>query len=119
MKKSKAVGVSSTPGFTKAMQEIYLDGKLKLLDCPGVIFATDDEKTLVLRNIIKVTDVQDPVNAVDGILEKVNKDELLVMYEIADFGNNIEFLTNLALRRGKLGKVKDNKLCVNNLGRSS
>jgi ribosome biogenesis GTPase A len=36
------------------MQEVYLDGKVKLLDCPGVIFSTDDEKTLVLRNIIKV-----------------------------------------------------------------
>ena len=54
LKKSKAAGVSSTPGFTKNMQEIYLDSKVKLLDCPGVVFSTEDEKLLALRNIIKV-----------------------------------------------------------------
>lgn len=104
LKKSKAVGVSSTPGFTKAMQEVYLDGKVKLLDCPGVIFSTDDEKTLVLRNIIKVSEIKDPISPIEGILERVNKNQLLIQYEIGDFNTVVEFLTNLALRRGKLIK---------------
>jgi Predicted GTPases len=93
------------PGFTKSMQEVFLDSKVKLLDCPGVIFSHDDEKTLVLRNIIKVSDIQDPFGPIEGILERVNKSQLLVQYEIADFGNATEFLTNLALRRGRLIKV--------------
>lgn len=54
MKKSKAVGVSSVPGFTKNLQEISLDKKVKLIDCPGVIFSNEGEKSSVLRNIIKV-----------------------------------------------------------------
>lgn len=54
LKKSKAVGVSSTPGFTKNMQEIQIDKKVTLLDCPGIIFSEEGEKSLVLRNIIKV-----------------------------------------------------------------
>lgn len=104
LKKSKAVGVSSTPGFTKSMQEVFLDSKVKLLDCPGVIFSTDDEKTLVLRNIIKVSDIKDPIGAIDGILDRVNKNQLLIQYEIGDFNTVTEFLTSLALRRGKLIK---------------
>ena len=54
LKKSKAAGVSSTPGFTKNMQEIQIDKKVTLLDCPGIIFSEEGEKSLVLRNIIKV-----------------------------------------------------------------
>jgi nuclear GTP-binding protein len=104
LKKSKVVGVSSTPGYTKAMQEIYLDRKVKLLDCPGIIFANDDEKTLVLRNIIKISDIKDAISPIDGILGKVNKNQLLLQYEIANFETPIEFLTNLALRRGRLVK---------------
>ena len=54
MKRSKSVGVSSVPGYTKMMQEISLDKKVKLLDCPGIVFSGDDEVQMVLRNIIKV-----------------------------------------------------------------
>lgn len=35
LKRSKAVGVSSMPGFTRTMQEVALDAKVSLLDCPG------------------------------------------------------------------------------------
>ncbi len=87
------------------MQEVFIDSKVKLLDCPGVIFANADEKTLVLKNIIKVGDVKDPVGPMEDILARVNKSQLLIQYEIADFSTTVEFLTNIAFRRGKLGKV--------------
>jgi len=86
------------------MQEIYLDSKVKLLDSPGVIFANADERTLVLRNIIKLSDIKDPISPIEDILQKVNKSQLLIQYEIADFSTVTEFLTNIAFRRGKLGK---------------
>jgi len=105
LKRSKAVSVSSVPGHTKSMQEVFIDSKVKLLDCPGVIFANADEKTLVLKNIIKVGDVKDPVGPMEDILARVNKSQLLIQYEIADFSTTVEFLTNIAFRRGKLGKV--------------
>merc|ERR1712137_795112 len=44
LNRSKVVGVGSAPGFTKVMQEVHLDKKVKLLDCPGIVFATGDEK---------------------------------------------------------------------------
>ncbi|KAJ2681888.1 nuclear GTP-binding protein nug1, partial [Coemansia spiralis] len=40
LKRSRVCGVGSTPGFTKFVQEIHLDSKLKLLDCPGIVFNT-------------------------------------------------------------------------------
>jgi len=104
LKKSRAVGVSSTPGFTKNLQEIYLDRKVKLLDCPGVIFSKDDEKLLVLRNIIKVEDIKDRIAPIDEILKRVEHNKLLCHYQIAEFSSVTEFLTNLAIRRGKLQK---------------
>jgi nuclear GTP-binding protein len=105
LKKSKATGVSSTPGFTKHLQEVYLDSKVRLLDCPGVVFSTDDEKLLVLRNIIKIDDIVDPIAPIDEILKRIEHNQLLIRYQIADFSNATEFLTNLALRRGKLQKA--------------
>jgi len=104
LKRSKAVSVSSIPGHTKSMQEVYIDSKVKLLDCPGVIFSNADERTLVLRNIIKVSDIKDPISPIEDILQRVNKSQLLIQYEIADFANTTEFLTNVAFRRGKLIK---------------
>eukprot|EP00825_Cyclidium_porcatum_P051564 TRINITY_DN9532_c0_g1_i3.p2 TRINITY_DN9532_c0_g1~~TRINITY_DN9532_c0_g1_i3.p2 ORF type:complete len:145 (-),score=28.10 TRINITY_DN9532_c0_g1_i3:194-628(-) len=50
LKRSKACGVSSQPGFTKHLQEIQIDNQVKVLDCPGVIFDDDNKKdTTVLR----------------------------------------------------------------------
>ena len=45
------------------VQEIQLDAKVKLLDCPGVIF--DDEtrpnsSSLLLRNVVRVESMDEP-----------------------------------------------------------
>merc|ERR1711902_366065 len=39
LKRSRACGVGATPGVTKSMQEVQLDKKVKLLDCPGLVMA--------------------------------------------------------------------------------
>ena len=61
LKRSRAVGVSSTPGHTKVLQEVQLDSKVKLIDSPGVIFdeARDTDgnvtaESLLLRNCIRL-----------------------------------------------------------------
>ena len=52
--RSKAVGVSSTPGFTKVSQEIVLDKNIRLLDSPGIVFADGDTASTALRNCVNV-----------------------------------------------------------------
>jgi len=70
---------------------------VKLLDCPGVVFSKDDEKFLALKNIIKVEDILDPIAPIEEILKKVDYNELLIKYKIAEFNNTTVFLTNVAL----------------------
>lgn len=48
--------------------------------------------------------MKDPIGPIEDILKKVNKSQLLIQYEIADFSTATEFLINVAMRRGKLGK---------------
>lgn len=47
--------VGNTPGVTKAVQEVVLDKHIKLLDSPGVVFASaENDAAAALRNAIKV-----------------------------------------------------------------
>merc|ERR1712152_25753 len=56
LKRSRACNVGATPGVTKSMQEVQLDKKVKLLDCPGMVLASGDmsNSSVALRNAIKV-----------------------------------------------------------------
>jgi len=62
LKRSKACGVAPTPGFTKEVQIVSLDGSLKILDCPGVVYEGGDQRPeSVLRNCTAVENVDDPI----------------------------------------------------------
>lgn len=102
--KRKAAGVSSQPGFTKGIQEIEIDGTTRIIDSPGVVFSGEDEITLLLRNTIKADHVTDLDKAVEEIIKRVNKEELLKLYKIPDFANYKEFLISVAESKGKLKK---------------
>lgn len=101
MKKRRAVGVSATAGFTKSLQEVEIDSKVKIIDSPGVIVSKEDEVTLVLRNQINPTEVKDPITPIEKIVHMVDKNQLLSGYKIADFNDAKGFLVNVASARGK------------------
>lgn len=62
LKRSRACGVAPTPGFTKEVQEVVLDKGLKILDCPGVVLESGrGGPEQVLRNAIRVEQIEDPV----------------------------------------------------------
>ncbi|KRW99565.1 P-loop containing nucleoside triphosphate hydrolase [Pseudocohnilembus persalinus] len=103
LKRTKACSVSSIAGHTKVLQEIQLDKQVKIIDCPGVVY-TDDKQFNLLRNVVKVDDIEDPMEPCDWILKKVPKNDLLLHFKIKDFDNVTKFLVNVALSRGKLGK---------------
>ena len=102
--KRKSAGVSSQPGFTRGVQEIEIDGTTRIIDSPGVVFSGEDETTLLLRNTIKPEYVTDLDKAVEEIIKRVNREELLKLYKIPDFANYKEFLVSLAETKGKLKK---------------
>lgn len=86
--RNRSCGVGLTPGFTKNVQYIYLDSKIKLLDSPDIVFAKAKTKenselqaaNLALRNCIKIEQLNDPTLPVKAILARVTRNDLLNYY---------------------------------------
>merc|ERR1711935_365143 len=106
LKRSRACSVGATPGVTKVMQEIQLDSKIKLLDCPGMVLASGDmsDASVALRNAIKVETLADPVTPVVAILGRVPRSHIMLQYGLGNFADTAEFLAKLAISLGKLKK---------------
>lgn len=105
LKRSKACSVGSTPGVTKNMQEVQLDHHVRLLDCPGIVMATGSSDTqTILRNAVKVETLEDPIQPVEAILSRCNKEQVMRKYCVGDYSDAVEFLTLFAKRLGKLKK---------------
>ncbi len=106
LKRVRAVGVSSTPGFTKQTQEVILDKNLKLIDTPGIVFAAargTADADIILRNAVKVEQIVDPIPPVEAIVRRCGA-KLSELYTIAGFQTTAEFLVLVAQKRGKLSK---------------
>jgi hypothetical protein len=103
------------------MQEIKLDKEITLLDCPGVIF--DDDKNIenfseqiILRNAGRITQLKDPIPAVNALLKRVQKEKLMKQYLIDDFNDVEEFIKLVAERQHK--KLKGGKPDIDSAARS-
>lgn len=119
LKRSRACPVAAMPGKTRVMQEVVLDKGVKVLDCPGVVLDDFDRMGLnldesekgkrkgavLLRNCVKVEEVEDPMAAVEEILRRVEVSKMMELYEVPEYKNVTEFLVRVALTRGRLGKV--------------
>jgi len=124
LKMSRAVQVSAAAGCTKTLQQVRLDANIMLVDSPGVLFAADDEgvassasgdaladeetraktQSLLLRNVLRADQIEDPTVAVEGILARCSREQLMSIYQVAEFTSGREFLFFLAHRLGKIGK---------------
>ena len=108
LKRSRAVTVGATPGVTTTAQIVSIDKRVKLMDCPGIVFArarsSEEEATVLLRNCVKVEKMVDLTLPIEAILKRVPHEQLRDHFQIARFAGGDEFLTLVALKRGKLGK---------------
>ncbi len=109
LKRSRAVGVSPRPGFTTAMQEVVLDKNLRLVDSPGVVF--DDTENVngaecMLRNCVDADSIEDPIPAVQALLNRCTTESLMMTYSIPAFpkGDAMVFLAMIAKRNGRVLK---------------
>jgi nuclear GTP-binding protein len=103
LKRSRAANVGNSAGVTKSVQEIAIDSKIKILDCPGIVFATGgNESDIVLRNAVKVQKLTDPLPPIRAILARCDAERLMELYNIPDFDSAEEFLYHVARRQGKL-----------------
>ena len=69
---TQVCAVAAQPGHTKELQTVQLERGLKIIDSPGVIFDDAEEifdsagrartkGSVLLRNVVKVEDVEDPI----------------------------------------------------------
>ncbi|VDP16426.1 unnamed protein product [Soboliphyme baturini] len=107
LKRSLACVVGAVPGVTRTAQEVHLSKKIRLIDTPGVVFATKgcfDKAELALKNAFRVEKLEDPVFPVGAVLRRCTKDKLMLHYRIAEFKDLNEFLSLVARKIGKLRK---------------
>ena len=114
LKRSRAVGVSPTPGFTKSLQEVVLDGSIRLIDSPGVVFDDGDSGAgAVLRNSVDPDSVRDPMPAMQSLLGRCNPESLMMTYGVPAFPSGpdgvMTFLAMVARSKGRVlqGGVPD------------
>jgi nuclear GTP-binding protein len=103
LKRTRAVGVSSRPGFTTSMQEVVLDKNVRLLDSPGVVF---DDRSAMLGNCVNPDSIEDPIPAVSALIQRCNPASLVMTYNIPAFppGNVMMFLAMVARAYGRVLK---------------
>lgn len=112
LKRGRACTVGSTPGITRSMQEVELDSKIKLLDCPGIVFThskADPYNTFVLKNAQRVTNIKDPYSAAKAVLQRASKLYFCKLYNISEYDTPEEFFARKAQAMGKIkrGGVPD------------
>lgn len=106
LKRSHVVNVGATPGVTRSMQEVHLDKKVKLLDCPGVVMlkSNENDSSVALRNCTKIEKLADVITPVEEILKLCPKERLMSIYNLSAYKTVYDFLQKVAGARGKLKK---------------
>ncbi|KJA18946.1 hypothetical protein HYPSUDRAFT_56903 [Hypholoma sublateritium FD-334 SS-4] len=112
LKRSKVCAVAAQPGHTKDLQSIQLERGMRIIDSPGVVFDDDDfddgkgnkKGSVLLRNVVRVEDIEDPIAVVEEIIGRTAPETLQKIYNLPEFTSTLEFLTMVALSNGRLLK---------------
>lgn len=107
LRNKKVCKTAPVPGETKVWQYITLMRRIYLIDCPGVVYdmsniETDTEK--VLRGVVRVENIDDPVQYIDAVLARIKREHLVKTYGLDEWKDTEDFLKQLAIKWGKLKK---------------
>uniref|UniRef100_A0A9J7Z7D7 Nucleolar GTP-binding protein 2 n=1 Tax=Cyprinus carpio carpio TaxID=630221 RepID=A0A9J7Z7D7_CYPCA len=91
--------------FGKVWQYITLMRRIFLIDCPGVVYPSDDSETdIVLKGVVQVEKIRNPEDHIGGVLERAKAEYIQKTYRIPSWSSAEDFLEKLAFRTGKLLK---------------
>lgn len=97
--------VAPIPGETKVWQYITLTKRIFLIDCPGVVYQNSDTETdIVLKGVVRVTNLEDASEHIGEVLRRVKKEHLKRAYKINEWVDDEDFLIQLCKLSGKLLK---------------
>ncbi|CAK9308919.1 unnamed protein product [Citrullus colocynthis] len=95
--------VAPIPGETKVWQYITLTKRIFLIDCPGVVYQNSDTETdIVLKGVVRVTNLEDAAEHIGEVLKRVKKEHLERAYRIKNWEDDNDFLVRLCKLTGKL-----------------
>jgi len=84
-----------------------------MIDCPGVVYPQGDSETmLILKGVVRVENVKDPENHVQGVLDRIKAEHLKRTYMIDDWTDVEDFLAKVATKSGRLLKKGEPDICA-------
>uniref|UniRef100_A0A7S1Q8W1 Nucleolar GTP-binding protein 2 n=1 Tax=Neobodo designis TaxID=312471 RepID=A0A7S1Q8W1_NEODS len=94
------------PGETKVWQYVALTRSIFLIDCPGIVYDREgnDDTNAVLKGVVRVERLgaADKTDVVHSVFDYVKAKDLAATYGIPSWEGPIDFLEQLAVKRGKL-----------------
>lgn len=105
LRSKKVCNVAPLAGETKVWQYITLMRRIFLIDCPGVVYPSEDsESDIVLKGVVQVEKIKNPEEHIGAVLERAKPEYIQKTYRIPTWSSAEDFLEKLALRTGKLLK---------------
>ena len=105
LRAKKVCNVAPIAGETKVWQYITLMKRIYLIDCPGVVYPTEEtDEEKVLKGVVRVELVQDPAAYIPAVLDKVKVKFVEKTYKIDEWSSPADFLEKVAQKTGKLLK---------------
>uniref|UniRef100_A0A3B4U6V8 Nucleolar GTP-binding protein 2 n=1 Tax=Seriola dumerili TaxID=41447 RepID=A0A3B4U6V8_SERDU len=105
LRSKKVCNVAPLAGETKVWQYITLMRRIFLIDCPGVVYPSEDsESDIVLKGVVQVEKIRNPEEHIGAVLERAKPEYIQKTYRIPTWDSAEDFLEKLAFRSGKLLK---------------
>ncbi|XP_076827802.1 nucleolar GTP-binding protein 2 [Brachyhypopomus gauderio] len=105
LRSKKVCNVAPLAGETKVWQYITLMRRIFLIDCPGVVYPSEDSETdIVLKGVVQVEKIRNPEDHIGAVLERAKAEYIQKTYRIPSWNSAEDFLEKLAFRTGKLLK---------------
>uniref|UniRef100_G3PKI1 Nucleolar GTP-binding protein 2 n=1 Tax=Gasterosteus aculeatus aculeatus TaxID=481459 RepID=G3PKI1_GASAC len=105
LRSKKVCNVAPLAGETKVWQYITLMRRIFLIDCPGVVYPSEDsESDIVLKGVVQVEKIKNPEEHIEAVLERAKPEYIQKTYRIPSWNSAENFLEKLAFRTGKLLK---------------
>lgn len=105
LRSKKVCNVAPLAGETKVWQYITLMRRIFLIDCPGVVYPSEDSETdIVLKGVVQVEKIKNPEEHIGAVLERAKPEYIQKTYRVPTWSSAEDFLEKLAFRTGKLLK---------------
>lgn len=105
LRSKKVCNVAPLAGETKVWQYITLMRRIFLIDCPGVVYPSEDsESDIVLKGVVQVEKIKNPEEHIGAVLERAKPEYIQKTYRIPSWTSAVDFLEKMAFRTGKLMK---------------